>query len=154
MWLSIIYKKWVLNVVQEALRILQLYQIIQNYTQKIWIVLYVCDILRVKYLQVVCSVELNYIQNVTIIGWIIQKKHIDSPVLSCYCLTLESDYYIDAYDYPRGILAMINDCRFSDNIYNCQFKVEPEKAEVWSISNITSGSELYLDYGDEYRKYR
>ena len=98
---------------------------------------------------------LEDIPNNQLIGeYIGEKKHIDSPVLSCYCLTLESDYYIDAYDYPRGILAMINDCRFSDNIYNCQFKVEPDKAEVWSISNITSGSELYLDYGDEYWKHR
>tara|TARA_Y100000991_G_scaffold205087_1_gene181107 strand:+ start:540 stop:977 length:438 start_codon:yes stop_codon:yes gene_type:complete len=91
----------------------------------------------------------------TLIGeYIGEKKHIDEPVLSCYCLTLKSDYYIDAYDYPRGILAMINDCRFSDYKYNCSFKVYKDKAEVWSISDIEKNRELYLDYGNEYWKHR
>ena len=91
----------------------------------------------------------------TLIGeYIGEKKNIDEPVLSCYCLTLKSDSYIDAYEYPRGILAMINDCRFSNYKYNCTFKVYKEKAEVWSISEIEPNSELYLDYGDEYWKNR
>ena len=91
----------------------------------------------------------------TLIGeYIGDKKHIDEPVLSCYCLTLKSDYYIDAYDYPRGILAMINDCRFSDYNYNCTFKVYNDKAEVWSILDIETNRELYLDYGNEYWKHR
>ena len=76
------------------------------------------------------------------------------PTMSCYCLSLKSDNFIDAYDYPRCVFAMINDCRFSDYKYNCTFKVYEDKAEIWSISDINDNSELYLDYGDEYWKHR
>jgi hypothetical protein len=83
-----------------------------------------------------------------------EKKHTSQPTLSCYCLSLDSDYYIDAYEYPRCVFGMINDCRFSDYDYNCKFEVYQDKAEVWSISDITANSELYLNYGDEYWRYR
>ena len=83
-----------------------------------------------------------------------EKKHKDDFTLGTYSLQLSSDYSIDAFDYPRCILAMINDARFSDYKYNCDFVVNDIIAEIWSISAINIGSELYIEYGDFYWKHR
>tara|TARA_Y100000389_G_scaffold205145_2_gene264073 strand:+ start:1058 stop:1507 length:450 start_codon:yes stop_codon:yes gene_type:complete len=82
------------------------------------------------------------------------KHNNDTTLNSSYSLNLESDHYIDAFEYPRTIFAMINDCRFSNYDYNCTFKVYQHKAEIWSITDIPSNTELYINYGDAYWKYR
>ena len=71
-----------------------------------------------------------------------------------YAVSLDSDYFIDAYEYPRTIFAMINDARFSDYPYNCDFKTFNDIVEVWSIKDINVNEELYFNYGDNYWKYR
>jgi len=71
-----------------------------------------------------------------------------------YAVSLNSQYFIDAYEYPRTIFAMINDARFSEHSYNCEFKIFEDRAEVWSIKEIHIDEELYFDYGDEYWTYR
>ena len=75
-----------------------------------------------------------------------------------YAFNLNNDIIIDAYEYPRTIFAMINDCRFSDFEYNCEFKPMPkdypERVEIWAIKKISKDDELYCDYGDDYWKYR
>jgi len=96
----------------------------------------------------------NIPKNTFIGEYIGEVKHTDEPTLSTYCLSLKSDYFIDAYDYPRCVFGMINDCRFSDYTYNCIFKIYADKAEVWSICDIDAGSEMYLNYGDEFWTYR
>ena len=75
---------------------------------------------------------LDNIPNNTLLGeYIGEKEHIDeNNSQTCYSLSLESDYYIDAFEYPRTVFAMINDCRFSDYKYNCTFEVYPDKAEI------------------------
>lgn len=83
-----------------------------------------------------------------------EKRHKSEPTDGSYSLSLESDYYIDAFEYPRCVLAMINDSRFSEYGYNCAFEVGTERAEVWSTKAIACGEELYLDYGDDYWKHR
>ena len=62
--------------------------------------------------------------------------------------------FIDAYDYPRCIFAMINDSRFSNFKYNCDFKIFEDHVEVWTITDINEGDELYCNYGDKYWQYR
>tara|TARA_B100000902_G_C27302305_1_gene913537 strand:- start:2161 stop:2595 length:435 start_codon:yes stop_codon:yes gene_type:complete len=71
-----------------------------------------------------------------------------------YAVTLESNNFIDAFQYPRTIFAMINDARFSEFSYNCEFRIFSNRAEVWSIRNINVNDELYFNYGDSYWKYR
>ena len=71
-----------------------------------------------------------------------------------YAVTLESNNFIDAYEYPRTIFAMINDARFSEFSYNCEFRTFLDRAEVWSIRNINEGDELYFNYGDSYWEHR
>ena len=71
-----------------------------------------------------------------------------------YAVSLESNNFIDAFQYPRTIFAMINDARFSQFDYNCEFRIFSDRAEVWTIKDINIGEELYFDYGDNYWKYR
>ena len=81
------------------------------------------------------------------------KKH-GSFTCGIYAICLESNNLIDAYNYPRCIFAMINDSRFSDFAYNCDFLVYKDHVEVWTINDINKGDELYCDYGDKYWEHR
>lgn len=83
-----------------------------------------------------------------------EKRHISEPTDGVYSLSLDDEYYIDAFEYPRCVLAMINDSRFTEFNYNCEFKIYVERAEVWTIGPIQQGEELYIDYGDEYWTHR
>jgi hypothetical protein len=94
-----------------------------------------------------------------------------------YVLELKPDYYIDAYNYPRCLMAMINDCGFvakkiikkkkrkiditPDGYYdknnnklviNCEFIKKPDenKTFVFSICDILPNSELFISYGPNY----
>ncbi len=94
-----------------------------------------------------------------------------------YVLEVKADYYIDATNYPRCYMGMINDCEFiakkiikkkkrkinitpdayydkNNNklVINCKFIKNPEeeKTYVFSISDITSDSELFISYGPNY----
>ena len=79
-----------------------------------------------------------------------------SNQFSCglYALELKSGNLIDAFEYPRSVFAMINDSRFSDYTYNCKFIITESKAEIWTINNIYKDEELFINYGDDYWKYR
>jgi hypothetical protein len=94
-----------------------------------------------------------------------------------YVLEVKPDYYIDANNYPRCYMAMINDCGFiakkiirkkkrkiditpdayydkNNNklVINCKFikKPEEEKTYVFTISDILQDSELFISYGPNY----
>tara|TARA_Y100000389_G_C17385056_1_gene476551 strand:+ start:320 stop:748 length:429 start_codon:yes stop_codon:yes gene_type:complete len=67
-----------------------------------------------------------------------------------YALDLKSENYIDASDYPRSVLAMINDARFSEYENNCEFIIFSDRAEVWSTKEISIGEELFVSYGKDY----
>lgn len=79
-----------------------------------------------------------------------------SDQFSCglYALELKSGILIDAFEYPRSVFAMINDSRFSDYDYNCKFLVMENKAEIWTVNDINIDDELFINYGDDYWKYR
>jgi len=94
-----------------------------------------------------------------------------------YVLELKPNYYIDAINYPRCYMGMINDCEFiakkiikkkkrkiditPDAYYdsnnnklttNCKFikDSENEKTLVYSICDIKPNSELFVSYGPNY----
>lgn len=79
-----------------------------------------------------------------------EKRHNDIFTNGIYAFSLKSDYYIDAIEYPRTVFAMINDSRFSNFDYNCEFKGFSDRVEIWTIKDISEGDELYCDYGDDY----
>lgn len=80
-----------------------------------------------------------------------------------YYFYVSNEYGIDASSFPRCMMAMINDASFrpkskkklkgwDDHLFqnNCEFKINADKVEVWSLNNIPSGSELFVSYGDEF----
>jgi len=69
-----------------------------------------------------------------------------------YFILLRDGYGIDAQEYPRCYMAMINDIKNSKFEYNCKLIIDNvnDLVEVWSIKNIEAGEELFLDYGDSY----
>jgi SET domain-containing protein len=96
-----------------------------------------------------------------------------------YVLELEQNHYIDARNYPRCYMAMINDCEFiakkiikkkkkkidvtPDTYYdknniklitNCEFKnpINEKKSLIYSSIDIMPGSELFISYGHDYWK--
>jgi SET domain-containing protein len=94
-----------------------------------------------------------------------------------YVLEVNEKYYIDANNYPRCFMAMINDCGFiakkkirkkkrkiditpdayydkNNNklVINCEFIIKPEekKTFVYSLIDINKDSELFISYGTNY----
>jgi SET domain-containing protein len=94
-----------------------------------------------------------------------------------YVLEFEPNHYIDARNYPRCYMSMINDCEFiakkiikkkkkkidvtPDTYYdknniklitNCEFKknIDEKKSLIYSIIDIMPGSELFISYGSDY----
>ena len=86
-----------------------------------------------------------------LLGHYIGKKiPINNFTLGTYSIELNSNYFIEAINYPRTVFAMINDSRFSNFNYNCDFIVSNKEVEVWSNDFIRNGDELFVDYGDDY----
>ena len=91
------------------------------------------------------------IKSKTLLGnYIGKKKTNDYFSIGTYSIQLNSKYFIEAIDYPRSVFAMINDSRFSNFDYNCEFLVTDNSVEIWSIKFIKEGDELFIDYGDDY----
>ena len=82
-----------------------------------------------------------------------------------YLFEIDDKVYVDARDFPRCYMAMINDAaykpiskralrKFKTHSYvnNCDFIVNKEKKEiqVWSTMDILPGSELFISYGSGY----
>ena len=59
---------------------------------------------------------------------------------------------INALNYPRCYMAMINDSKGSVFYNNTYFKINSTDLviEVWSIKDINKNEELFIDYGSEY----
>jgi len=81
-----------------------------------------------------------------------------------YSFSINKNYYIDARNFPRSYIAMINDSHGTKFNNNCEFrmeiydecgkklKVKDRKISLWSIKDIKCGEELYADYGEDYWK--
>ncbi len=86
---------------------------------------------------------------------------ITSVSIGHYTLCINDGIYIDAYNYPRCYMAMINDGSFvskknknkNNNIKyenNCEFYVKGKKAYVKSLREIKAEEELFISYGEDY----
>ena len=69
-----------------------------------------------------------------------------------YCLEITKNVTIDAAEYPRNYMAMINDSKGSKFNNNCKFVVNKKDflASIVSTRDIKNGEELFIDYGPVY----
>jgi hypothetical protein len=69
-----------------------------------------------------------------------------------YYFEINNKVGIDAINYPRCYMAMINDAYKTENKINCEFRINEikELVEIWSIGTIDIGSELFISYGNDY----
>ncbi len=72
--------------------------------------------------------------------------------ISGYFFAIHDDLGIDAREYPRCYMAMINDSYNSNYKNNCEFVVKNNRVEIWSLTDIPIHSELYISYGSDYFK--
>lgn len=81
-----------------------------------------------------------------------EGKQITRNYTGPYYFELYKRFGIDARDYPRCYMAMINDSYKTDNKINCKFMVIDKKkvVEIWSITDIEIGDELFISYGEDY----
>jgi len=102
-----------------------------------------------------------------------------SKQASSYAFEVRPDYFIDAREFPRCYMAMLNDCSYiarrvirrkkrwmniTPNAYygtdgkrlviNCEFVVDETASRVFihSTIDIPTGAELFVDYGPDYWK--
>jgi len=73
-----------------------------------------------------------------------------------YSFQISAKYFIDAKEFPRCYIAMINDAKNSQFENNCEFRIIEHKIKknskicLYSIKDIKKGNELFASYGDEY----
>ena len=72
-----------------------------------------------------------------------------NPV-SGYYFEVREGYGIDAKEYPRCYMAMLNDSKGTKYENNCEFVVVGDRVEVRTIREIEEGDELLISYGEEY----
>ncbi len=75
-----------------------------------------------------------------------------SRCFSRYYFLIREGLGIDALDYPRCYMGMLNDSFGSKYSNNCKFVVDLQKdtVSVWSIKDISPGEELFISYGSDY----
>lgn len=95
----------------------------------------------------------------------------ESSLGGTYYFHINDQYGIDAFNYPRCYMAMINDANFNLIVKNkkqrknripiidsysnnCEFRVNEDELVVmiYSKENIEIGSELFISYGPDYWK--
>jgi hypothetical protein len=82
-----------------------------------------------------------------------------------YTVEVNESCYIDASEFPRCYMAMINDGNFKHKMkgkknkniihplspeINCEFKINDERVFVYSIKDIPPNQELFISYGNFY----
>jgi SET domain-containing protein len=73
-----------------------------------------------------------------------------------YSFQISKKYFIDAKNFPRCYIAMINDANKSEFENNCEFRIIEKQIKknsqicLYSIKDIRKGDELFASYGDEY----
>jgi hypothetical protein len=94
----------------------------------------------------------DFIPSNTIIDEYYGDVHYISFSSSRYFLEITPTCGIDAFNYPRCYMAMINDVHGTDHKTNCTFIIdqENERAFIKSTKDISSNSEIYVSYGDNY----
>lgn len=73
---------------------------------------------------------------------------------SRYFLEITPNCGIDAFNYPRCYMAMINDVYGTPHEVNCAFVIDKDnrRAFIQSVKDIYAMNELYVSYGDDYWK--
>lgn len=105
---------------------------------------------------------LEHIPKDTLIGYyegIITKS---SSNITDYSFEISSRYFIDASNYPRCYIAMINDAYNTTYKNNCEFRIvyynnknkplhiKDRKIALYSITDINKNDELLASYGEDY----
>jgi len=71
---------------------------------------------------------------------------------SKYYFSIRDNFGIDAGNYPRCYMAMLNDVVNSDYKTNCEFIVSGDTVSVWTTRDIHTNEELFISYGDDFWK--
>lgn len=100
--------------------------------------------------------SLQNIPNETMIGYYIGDILSDNNKVTDYSFEISKKYFIDAKEFPRCYIAMINDAKNSQFVNNCEFRIIEKKIKknnkicLYSIKDINKCDELFASYGDEY----
>lgn len=93
----------------------------------------------------------EFIPKDSIVGYY-EGTIINTPFHGDYYFEINESNGIDAGQFPRCYMAMINDARGSLYKNNCKFVIDDKNflVEIWSIKNIYPGEELFINYGSSY----
>ncbi len=71
---------------------------------------------------------------------------------SRYYLEIDKGVGIDAFNYPRCYMAMINDTYGTGHTINCEFVCDKEarRAYIRCLKDIQPNTELFVSYGNAY----
>ena len=100
--------------------------------------------------------SLQNIPNETMIGYYIGDILYGNNKVTDYSFQISKKYFIDAKEFPRCYIAMINDAKNSQFVNNCEFRIIEKKLKknnkicLYSIKDIKRSDELFASYGDEY----
>jgi len=100
--------------------------------------------------------SLQNIPNETLIGYYIGDVLSGNNKVTDYSFEISKKYFIDAKEFPRCFIAMINDAKNSKFVNNCEFRIIEKKIKknnkicLYSIKDIKRCDELFASYGDEY----
>ena len=100
--------------------------------------------------------SLQNIPNETMIGYYKGDILSGNNKVTDYSFQISKKYFIDAKEFPRCYIAMINDAKNSQFVNNCEFRIIENKIKkknkicLYSIKNIKRCDELFASYGDEY----
>lgn len=92
----------------------------------------------------------------TLIGYYKGDVLYGTNKISDYSFEISKKYYIDAHDFPRCYIAMVNDATNSQFENNCEFRIIENKKKInnkiclYTIKDIKKGDELFASYGEEY----
>ena len=100
--------------------------------------------------------SLQNIPNETMIGYYKGDILSGNNKVTDYSFQISKKYFIDAKEFPRCYIAMINDAKNSQFVNNCEFRIIEKKIKknnricLYSIKDIKKYDELFASYGDEY----
>ena len=100
--------------------------------------------------------SLQNIPNETMIGYYVGDILSGNNKVTDYSFQISKKYFIDAKEFPRCFIAMINDAKNSQFVNNCEFRIIEKKLKknnkicLYSIKDIKRSDELFASYGDEY----
>ena len=105
----------------------------------------------------------TFIPKGTRIGYYEGRVLCDENQITDYSFTLNKKWFVDGLQFPRSIIAMINDVYNTNLKTNCEFDVQTRdintgelllgknrRVFLASTEDIHEGTELFASYGDDY----